>query len=195
MKILAVIGGIGSGKSTVSAMFEEFGVPVIDADKIGHRILELPQIIGAARCRWGEDIFTSDGKIERTKVADIVFKNSSELMFLNNLTHPVIAAEIELQKKQREKEGAAFCLIDAPLIIESGSVSFADVIIFVHTPFEQRLQWVEKRGWTKDELDNREAAQLPIEQKRATAHFVIDNTGSIEDLREQVKKLLKRLRE
>lgn len=188
MKICGIIGGIGSGKSTVSALFQEFGAAVIDADVIGHQILLLPKVKQALRERWGDAIFGSEGEIDRRKLASVVFVEEKELSYLKSLTHPLIAEEVHQQQKKYELNGKKICLLDAPLLLESGWEHLVDLVIFVSAPLELRWNRVKARGWSKTEWQQRESAQFSVEEKRKRADIILDNSGNIDDLRTQVEK-------
>jgi len=191
MKVLGIIGGIGSGKSTVSALFQKLGAAVINADEIGHHVLLLPQIKKAALKRWGNTILGTDGNIDRRKLAAIVFANKEELAYLQSLTHPLIAEEVERLRKEYEQAGSQLCLLDAPLLLESGWEQSVDLIVFVSVPDEVRWQRIQNRGWSKAEWQQREAAQLSVEQKQQSADLILDNSGDTEHLHRQVEKLVR----
>ena len=186
MKILGIIGGIGSGKSTVAALFRPFGAAVIDADTIGHQVLSLPNVKESIQKRWGSVVFGSNGTIDRRKLASIVFADEKELSYLKSLTHPLIAEEVQRQRREYEQSGIQLCLLDAPLLLESGWNSMVDQIIFVSAPMEVRWDRVRHRGWSLIEWQQREAAQCSTEEKRQRADIVLDNSGDTEHLRKQV---------
>ncbi|GHT16287.1 dephospho-CoA kinase [Planctomycetales bacterium] len=190
--LLGLIGGIGSGKTTVAEMFHRRNVPVINADRIGYQVLQLPQVIEAAQLRWSGAILTSDGQIDRKHVADIVFNDAQERTFWNDLTHPLIADEVNRQIRQYELDGVKRCLLDAPLLLESGWNTITDKIIFIDVPFELRLQRVQERGWTESELKRREAAQWSVERKKQFADVVIDNSGTLDATQTHVDRVLGR---
>ena len=132
MQTIGIIGGIGSGKSTVAELFRQAGVAVIAADDIGHQVLLLPKVKDAIRNRWGSAVFDNESnEIDRKKLAAIVFADEMELAYLKNLTHPLIAEEVHRQRKELEQNGTRLCLLDAPLLLESGLEHLADVIVFV----------------------------------------------------------------
>ena len=189
MKVLGIIGGIGSGKSTVSALFRHYGTAVIDADIIGHHTLLLPQVKESVRQRWGLTVFGADGEIDRRELAAIVFADENELAYLKSLTHPLITEEVYRQRKEHEQNGVHICLLDAPLLLESGLCSLVDQIIFVSTPAEVRWERIKNRGWTETEWQRRNAAQFSVEEKERRANVVLDNSGDLEHLRTQVEKL------
>ena len=187
MKLLGIIGGIGSGKSTASALFRQLGAAVISADDIGHQVLLLPDIKKAVQERWGSAVFGADGEIDRRKLAAIVFANEQELTHLKSLTHPLIAAEMHRQREEHERNGVQLCLLDAPLLLESNWEPMVDLIIFVSASAEERWNRVKNRGWSEREWKQRESAQLPVEEKSRRASIVLDNSGDTDHLRMQVE--------
>jgi len=191
MKFLAIIGGIGSGKSTASELFRHAGAAVISADDIGHQVLRLWNVKNVVRERWGSAVFGTDGEIDRRKLAAVVFADENELTYLKSLTHPLIAEEVNRQRKEHEQSGVQLCLLDAPLLLESGWDHLVDQIIFVSAPAEERWNRVKSRGWSKTEWKQREAAQLPVEEKVRHANVVLDNSGSTDSLRTQVETVVR----
>lgn len=190
MKIFGIIGGIGSGKSTAASLFRQCGVPVIDADMIGHGILLLQEVKEVVRQRWGESVFDTSGAIDRRKLAAAVFTDANEREYLQSLTHPLIAAEVQRQRETYRQSGAAMCLLDAPLLLESNWDKEIDGIIFVDAPPEVRRSRVLARGWTEQEWQRREAAQLPVEEKRRRSNIVLDNSDDQDTLAAQIKNVV-----
>ena len=190
MKIIGIIGGIGSGKSTVAELFRQAGAKVIAADDIGHQVLLLPNVKDVLRERWGSAIFDND-EINRKKLATVVFADEKELAFLKSLTHPLIAEEAERQRKEHEQSGVPLCLLDAPLLLESGWEHLVDVIVFMSTPAEMRWERVKSRGWSETEWRQREAMQLSVEEKSRRANFVLNNSSDVGSLQTQVEALVR----
>ncbi|MCL2005535.1 MAG: dephospho-CoA kinase [Planctomycetaceae bacterium] len=194
MKTLGIIGGIGSGKSTIAEMFRQRGIPIISADTLGHQALLLPNIKDAVRNRWGTSVFDDCLEIDRRKLAAIVFADKKELAYLKSLTHPLIADEVHRQREEHRRAGASFCLLDAPLLLESGWDHFVDLIIFVDAPPEVRWSRVQSRGWTEPEWKQREAAQFSMEEKASRADVVFDNIGDVEHLQQCVDEFMNQCR-
>ena len=192
MKTLGIIGGIGSGKSTAAEFFRQLDAAIIKVDDIGHQVLRLSKIKESAQQRWGDSVFSTDGEIDRRKLAAVVFADENELAFLKNLTHPLIAEEVLQQRKKIEHSSVQLCLLDAPLLIESGWEYLVDVIIFVSAPVEVRWERIKSRGWSETEWKQRESAQLPVEKKSRRADVVLDNSGDVEHLRSQVETLVRK---
>ncbi|MFK7779273.1 MAG: dephospho-CoA kinase [Gimesia sp.] len=184
---IALIGGIGSGKSAVANKVKSFRpVKVIDADQIGHEVLEFPAVQQKIREHFGNAVFNAQDKIERSQLAKIVFgeekKHQDSLRKLEVLVHPEIHHRLEqeiLSAKATEEFDAI--LIDAAVILEAGWEDLCDQIVFIQCPLEQRLKRViQNRGWSSAELEKREKKQLPLSKKQALANHTIHNDQKLE---------------
>ena len=193
MKVLGIVGGIGSGKSTASALFRQWGAAVICTDGIGHQVLRLPNVKKAVRKRWGSAVFGEDNEVDRRKLAAVVFADEKELSHLQSLTHPLITEEVHRQRDEYEQNDVQLCLLDAPLLLETGWDHLADLIIFVSVPTEVRWNRIKDRGWTKTEWQQRESAQFSTEEKSRRANVVLDNSGDTNHLRTQIETLARDL--
>lgn len=194
MIVIGVVGGIGSGKSLVSQQLEELGAEVLQADRLGHDVLREPAVRDALRGRWGETVLDAEGEIDRKKVAGIVFAappaGPEELAFLEQVTHPRIAARMRQTIAQAVRPaGPAMLVLDAALLLEAGWDMLCDKLLFVDAPRTVRLDRAGRRGWTQAEFDAREAAQMPLADKRARADFVIDNASTPEHTRRQLNRI------
>lgn len=192
MKLIGIIGGVASGKSMVARCLAELGAVVLDADAIGHAVLKEPQVVAAARTRWGDTIFGSDGQIHRPALAAIVFGASpntpAELEFLESLTHPLIRQQLRDRIAELQAEGRyPAAILDAPVLIKAGWNELCDKIVYVEAPLPVRQQRAQQRGWTSEEFARREAAQEPLPEKQAWADVTINNSGGLEDTRRQVR--------
>lgn len=156
MKIIGLVGGVASGKSAVAAALARRGAVVFDADKIGHLVLDEPEVRDELVARWGEEILDADGRIARPAVAARVFGDSPDAIsdrdFLEQTLHPRIRQRIESAINQLPDEPLPAVVIDAPLLIESAWNDVCDVIAFVDAPREQRLARALTRGWTPEEF-------------------------------------------
>jgi dephospho-CoA kinase len=191
MIIIGLVGGVASGKSAVAAALAERGAVVFDADKVGHQVLEEPAIRDELINRWGRDILGPDGRIARPAVAARVFGHSeaaAERRWLEELVHPRIRERIVAEVARLPDDSVPAIVIDAALLFESGWNDVCQVVAFVDAPRDERLQRALTRGWTAEEFSRREAAQMPIEEKRTLASQVIDNSGSLADLQAEVAK-------
>jgi dephospho-CoA kinase len=192
LPIIGLIGGIGSGKSTVARMLAELGCLVADSDAMGHQALEDERIREQIRHKWGTEVFApgAGSPINRTALAQKVFADPSARKHLESLVHPWIE-ERRAELFSTPPKGTRALVIDAPLLLEAGLGPQCDAIIFVESPESVRQNRVAAtRGWDPAELSRREAAQLPLDQKRLSAHHVLRNDGSSDALQAQVRQVL-----
>ncbi len=190
--ILGILGGIGSGKSTVTDMFAALGAQTLDADAIAHQLIETEEAKSTLRQWWGEEIITPEGKVDRTKIARKVFSDAAELVRLNNLIHPGVRKEIEeaIAKFMAENNDEKKLLVlDVPLLASSTLKDFCDEIIFVNSDESLRESRTRLRGWSREDLKQREACQVPENDKKKLAGFIINNSGSLDETRQQVEAL------
>lgn len=191
--IIGIAGGIASGKSLVTEQLKGHGAAVISADEAAHKVLELEEVKQQARKRWGDAIFTPDGRIDRQAVGRIVFAappdGPREREFLEQLTHPRIGEIIGQQLDElAARGGPAAIVLDVPLLFESGWNRICDTIIFVDAPRLLRQSRAAARGWSGEEFDRRESTQQSPEAKRARADVVIDNSTSREAVAAQIDR-------
>jgi len=193
--ILGLTGGIASGKSTVAAMLKERGIPVVDADVIARKVVEPGKEAYQAIVRhFGPDILLADGWIDRKKLGEIVFSNEAERQTLNSIVHPEVRKEMRRQAEEYEKAGEPIVFLDIPLLYESKLQHMVDKIVVVYIPREKQLRrLMERDDFDEDQANRRLRAQLPIEQKKAWADYVIDNQQSREATAKQVDELLARI--
>lgn len=194
MIIAGLTGTIGTGKSTVSAMFRELGAFIIDADKLSHEVVEpgkkaWKEIID----NFGREVLNDDQTINRQKLADIVFNNKGKLQILNSIVHPAVLAEVaRLVEEQRGKNPQGLVINDIPLLFELGPElmsQLADIIIVVYCSPEVQLKRLIDRGMTEADALNRIKSQIPIQEKVKSADFVINNDGTPEETRQQVRQI------
>jgi dephospho-CoA kinase len=193
MHILGLIGGVACGKSAVADALARRGAEVLSGDKVGHQVLDEPEVRDALVARWGRGVLSAEGRIDRPAVAKIVFaptpEGAAERLYLEQLTHPRIRQRMEAAIRQLPDASVPAIVIDAALLIEAGWSSICTDIAFVDCPRDERLRRAQTRGWTAEEFSRREAAQLPIEEKKLRATHVIDNSGSLADLDREVDRL------
>jgi len=195
-KIIGLIGGIGSGKSRVAAELARHGGIVISGDKLGHQALQDPDIKAAVIQRWGNGILDADGNIDRHRLGKIVFADAKERQALEKLAFPYIERRIgeELIDKAKNNPRPAFVVLDAAVMLEAGWNKFCDRLVYVKAPRPIRLRRLaEQRGLDENEVAMRENAQWPEAEKEKRADFVLDNSGSPEELNQQVNELLEKL--
>jgi dephospho-CoA kinase len=193
MQIIGLIGGIASGKSMVAEQLASCGAKILNADKIGHEVLREPKIEAAVRERWGQKVFQLDGRIDRGRLAQIVFAPSpdgpKQRKYLEQLTHPEIIRIIDDELTALAKTTTEVVVIDAALILELGLDKLCTIIIYVDTPRETRLERAIARGWRKEDFTAREATQKSLDFKQNRADLVINNSGSPEQTQAQVDRL------
>ena len=188
--IIGITGVFGSGKSTAAKEFGRLGFKIIDADDIGHKLLNRPDIKNKIMRRFGNNILTNK-KIDRKKLKNIVFYDKNKLSALNKLLHAEIVKEIRNRiRKQKSKRIA----IDAALIIEFGELDYFDKLIVVKISKENQLKRLLKKGkYNKEIIDNIINSQLPQEEKLKYADYVLDNNAQLAGLRKQVKKIYNKI--
>lgn len=191
---IGLTGGIGSGKSAVTARLAARGAVVVDADEIAREIVRPgePALaeIGAA---FGPGVLRSDGTLDRQALADIVFGDPEALAALNAITHPRIAARSAELIDAAPAD--AVVVYDMPLLVENGLTQGWDVVVVVDAPDEIRLSRLIDRGMDESDARARMAAQASREQRLRVADAVIDNGGSLADLTNEVDRLWARLQE
>jgi dephospho-CoA kinase len=192
MLTIGVMGGIGSGKSTVTAMLADLGAPVIDADKVGHAIYApggpaYPDMIEA----FGEAILAPDRTIDRKKLGPIVFADPNALKRLNAIVHPKMFTRMrEMIETMRANGESKPIVVEAAILIEANWQPLFSEIWLVAASRERVIERVERdRGLARAQTEARIKAQLSDDERRRHASLVINNDGSIDALREQVAKV------
>ena len=195
--VLGITGGIGSGKSAVSAAFARQGAVVLDADRIGHEALLSEPVRKALVSRWAKEILSDDKTIDRKKIARIVFgetdQSKEDLAVLNSIVHPTIRRRMEREIRLLKRTGIPLVILDAPLLLETGWSDLCDRLVFVRVNQKNRLKRVKKRGWTRKEFLLREKNQISPQEKRKIADYVLDNNEGYEKMEEQVDSLVRNL--
>ena len=195
MKIIGLTGGIGSGKSTVSAYLAAKGYKIIDADKIAHDITlkGSPVLLELAEA-FGKDILEPDGSLNRRKLAAAAFADNDGRQMLNAITHRVIFEEIDGRIRELRNSGQEkIIFLDAPLLFESGLDSRTEENWVVHADTKTRVERVKGRdGLSESEILDRISAQMDEKEKLDRATYVLDNSGNREDLFAQIERLLEK---
>jgi dephospho-CoA kinase len=193
---LGLTGGIASGKSAVAAMLRDLGFSVLDADSLAHKLIEPGQpAYDEVLQEFGPSIANTGGRIDRAKLAGIVFGDRAKLDRLNAIVHPRVAEVISRQFEEWQRQGtrdAAF--VEAALIIEAGIHKTLDGLVVAWCEPEQQFERLRARGLSEAEARRRIAAQLPVEEKLRFATEKIDCSGSLERTRRQVEAFAARLR-
>jgi dephospho-CoA kinase len=193
--VIGLIGGIGSGKSRVAAELARHGGIVISGDKLGHEALQDHDIKAAVIKRWGEDILDGEGNIERRRLGKVVFAEAGEKQALENLSFPYIERRIgeEIDKARYDRQ-ATLIVLDAAVMLEAGWNKFCNRLVYVKAPRDFRLRRLAaQRSLDEKEVAARENAQWPEAEKEKRADFVLDNSGSPEELARNVNDLVKKL--
>lgn len=195
MRIIGLTGGIASGKSTVAQMIREAGYPVIDADEVARHVVSpgQPALI-LIRDSFGEDVFQSDGQLNREALGKRVFHDPEERAQLEAITHPRIAEETAKRIQALGEEGHSLVFYEAALLIETGRANTVNKLILVAASPEKQVARLSQRdGFDEQDARARLAAQMPLDEKRPFADFIVENDEGIEELTEKVMTLLKTL--
>ncbi|MEC1647911.1 dephospho-CoA kinase [Bacillus halotolerans] len=190
--VIGLTGGIASGKSTVANMLIGKGITVIDADIIAKQAVEkgMPayrQIID----EFGEDILLENGDIDRRKLGALVFTNEQKRLALNSIVHPAVREEMLKRRDESIANQETFVVLDIPLLFESKLESLVDKIIVVSVTKELQLERLTKRNQlTEEEALSRIRSQIPLEEKVSRADNVIDNSGTLEETKQQLEEIL-----
>ncbi len=190
MKLIGLTGGIGTGKSTVSAMLRELGATVIDADEAARAVVE-PGTGGLSRVaeEFGPEVLASDGSLDRHRLAAIVFASEERRRRLQEITWPLVAAWMAEQTLLALNRGEEVIVHDIPLLFENPARRAAyELVVLVYAPPDVALARLIARGLSEADARARIAAQMPIEEKRSLADLVIDNSDGIESTRGQVRR-------
>ena len=194
MLVIGIAGGVGSGKSSVAKHLASLGAVSLDADQIGHDVLDAMEVKEQLVERWGASIMTASGEVDRAAVSEIVFgqrpESLSELSFLEKLIHPRIAGRLEKRIKELEQAGEFKILVlDAAVMFKAGWDRFCDKFVFVDATETARLARCQQRGWTAEEFRQREASQQSLGLKRGRADWVVDNSGAPEQAFDQLAEI------
>ena len=191
MQLFGLTGGIASGKSTVSAMFREAGVPIIDADELARAVVEPGQPALAEIAQRFPGTVGPDGRLDRAKLGARIFADAAERAALGAITHPRIQALAMERTAALAERGEPAAIYDAALLIENGLQRGLDGVILVACPPEVQLaRLMSRNGLSEAQARERIGSQMPLEQKRPFATWVVDNGGSLEATRAQVEKVI-----
>lgn len=184
---IGLTGGIGSGKSTVAVLLAARGAVVVDADRIAREVVE-PGTPGLAAvvAAFGDDVVTADGALDRPALAAVVFADPEARARLDGIVHPLVRERaVELMADLPQD---AVVVQDVPLLVETGQAGAFDLVLVVQADLETRVERLIERGMTEEDARARIAAQATDEQRRAVADVVLDNSGTPEELAEQVDR-------
>jgi dephospho-CoA kinase len=204
--VIGLIGGIGGGKSSVAAVFENRGAVVIDADVVGHELLNDPRVRSQIVDRFGTVVLSEKtaepglpSAIDRQALGAIVFAEPVARRDLESILHPRMRAWFEavIQRQAAcQTTEKSVVVLDAAILLEAGWDDLCDLIVFVDAPRDERMRRVqEQRGWSQGVFEAREAAQWPCDLKRRRADLLITNDTGVDGLIQQVQRVEARLAE
>jgi dephospho-CoA kinase len=186
---VGLTGGIASGKSTVSGMLAELGAVVIDADKLAREVVEkgTPGLAAVVEA-FGAGLLTADGDLDRPAMGALVFNDEGKRRTLESIVHPLVFERIVALEQEAPED--AVVVHDIPLLAESGRAGTFDAVVVVDVPPETQVErMLRDRGWTRQDAESRIASQASREDRLAVATYVVDNTGSLADLRQRVEEV------
>ncbi|MBL7143667.1 MAG: dephospho-CoA kinase [Phycisphaerae bacterium] len=185
--VIGILGGIGSGKSTIAAEFAKLGCKVIDADRIAHELLEEPPVREKVVSLLGQAILDSSGKIDRRKVAKVVFADDHMLASLNRIIHPLVLQRTqELIEQSMSQNQVKAIILDMPLLVEVGWHKKCDKLIFVDCEQKLRRERAKKLGFDKKQIKIRENFQISLDNKVSLADNTIENNSDFSAIAKQV---------
>ncbi len=187
---IALTGGIATGKSTVASLLSLNGVRVIDADKISHTILDNSRLW--VKENFGQEYITSQG-VDRTKLGKLIFANLKQKEKLENYLHPRIKEAITAESQKQDRLGFAY-LIDIPLFFEKRNYPIENSVVVYTPPSLQLERFMKRNGFSKEECKRRIASQLPIDEKKQKATWVIDNSKDLKHLQNEVEAFVETIK-
>lgn len=191
--ILGLTGGIASGKSTISNLFKERNIPIVDGDEVARKIMRAGQpVVKEIAETFGEDYLLDNGEINREKLGQTIFADKSKRAQLNQIVQGEIRNEIERQREKLLSEKHPLIVLDIPLLYEGGYEEMVDTVMVTYVDKETQFERLRKRNQDLSEEDakNRIASQMPLAEKAKRANVFIDNNGTIEETIAQVEAWL-----
>ncbi len=196
MLIVGLTGGIGSGKSSAARAFVKLGVRLVDSDVLARTVVEpgRPALAGI-RERFGDSVINGDGTLCREKLRDVVFHDAAALTALNAIVHPAVYGQMAREiEEYRKNPGDTILMLDIPLLYESGGEKIVDRVVVVWVDRETQITRLMARdGFSREAAVNRIEKQMPMDEKRRRADFVVDNTGTFQDLENRVGEVFDKL--
>ncbi len=188
--VIGLAGGIGSGKSFVAELMREAGCVIYDADREVSALYRRQDVLDTVRSWWGDEAVL-DGEIDRATIAKIIFEDASQRDRLEKLLFPLLHARRREMIQEASSAGVKGVVVDAPLLFEAALDKECDVVVFVDTPRQVRLERLHARsGWDEAELARREKAQLPLDAKLRGSDYSLDGSAAPDELRRRVLSLL-----
>ena len=189
--IVGLTGGIGSGKTAVSDLFQDLGITIVDADLASRVVVEKGrEELNKISEHFGEDILTSDGELDRAKLREVIFNSEKEKLWLESLLHPAIASQIQ---KELDSSTSPYAILVSPLLLETNQKNFCSTVLVVDVPVETQIERTSKRdNVSEEQIKSIIASQIDRDSRLEQADEVILNDGSIESLETKVQELHKK---
>ena len=186
--IIGLTGGIGSGKTAVSDLFQDLGITIVDADLASRVVVEKGrEELNKISDHFGQDILTKEGELDRAKLREIIFNSEEEKLWLESLLHPAIAAQI---KMELDSSKSLYTILVSPLLLETEQKNFCTKVLVVDVPVEMQIQRTSERdNVSEEQIKSIIASQIDRDSRLEQADEVILNDGSIQDLKNKVKKV------
>ena len=195
MRWIGLTGGLGTGKSTVAKILREQGFPVFDADEVAKAVVRAgtPGLKLVVK-EFGQDYLNRDGELNRSKLAQLVFSKPETLLKLEAIIHPLVQEEVQKLRDHHKSQGHKIAFYDVPLLFEKKLKGFDAVVVVTASPENQRERLLARNSWSDEEIQRRLRNQVPLAEKIDQADYVINNDGTVEELKAAVTDLLKKLR-
>ena len=192
MKWIGLTGGIATGKSTAAKLLRDLGLPVIDADQLAREVVK-PGSDGIKQIQevFGDGVLNTECGLDRKAMGEIVFKDAEKLERLEGILHPLIESRRAEEKRRLESENIELAFYDVPLLFEVGMQDEFDKIVLIYSDEQTQIERVKERdGLTEEQILNRLDKQISIEEKKKKSDFVVINSGSIAELKNQLVQVL-----
>tara|TARA_B100000959_G_scaffold239050_1_gene259442 strand:+ start:119 stop:703 length:585 start_codon:yes stop_codon:yes gene_type:complete len=189
--IVGLTGGIGSGKTAVSDLFQGLGITIVDADIASRVVVEKGrEELNKIADHFGKDILTSNGELDRAKLREVIFKSKEEKVWLESLLHPAIASQIQ---KELDSSKSPYTILVSPLLLETDQKNFCSTVLVVDVPVEIQIERTSKRdNVSEEQIKSIIASQIDRDSRLELADEVILNDGSIQNLESKVQELHKK---
>lgn len=192
---LGLTGGIATGKSTADEFFKKRNIPIIDLDQIAHELMIKGNVsYKVIVAYFGKEILADNGEIDRKKLGAIVFNDKNQLKRLNELTHPLILNNMEEKITQYQNQAVPLVVLDIPLLFEDNLTHYCDATLLITAPFQLELdRLMARNNLSEEDAQKRIASQMPLSDKEKLADYVIENTGTVNDLENNLSSLLEEI--
>lgn len=195
MLIVGLTGGAGAGKDEVAKVFKKFDAKIIDADEVGHRLLKKNAPAHKKIIKFfGTTVLDNGGEINRKKLGDLVFSSQGKLRLLNKIIHPLMEEEFRKEIAKYRREGKELTVLNAAILLEAGWDKLIDKTILVTTRKELRIKRLESRGIDRERALAIFFSQWSDERKKKKADFIIENNGSLADLKKKIRDIIYEIR-